>query len=243
MSYLHTAFLYNLSCFLKDNLRKKDTHTSPFPVLPSTKLSLLACEKSCSCSLSCQTPRDSSQPLPGTVCTTQRVLLSSPEQENQMSALKKCSLLCDPSPFLLPSSNIRNLPQKHKGLDSFKVINSKSREKPDSKSAGLSRPAVCSLLSWNMERGGSAIGGMWKTWLGKQEQKPYEVKGGAWITSALVLKAGLYSQYRRQQKIKCKFHSGGMEEFAPNVQNIMEDIKTERRVWCKASNCPKLVMP
>lgn len=31
-------------------------------------------------------------------------------------------------------------------------------------------------------------------------------------------------------KIKCKFHSGGMEEFASNVQNIREDIKTERRV-------------
>lgn len=68
------------------------------------------------------------------------------------------------------------------------------REKPDSEFAGLSRPAVCSLLSWNME---SAMGGMWKTWLGKQEQKPYEVKGGAWITPVLVLKAGLCSQHRR----------------------------------------------
>lgn len=131
-------------------MKRKDTHTSPFPVLPTTKPSLLTCEKSISCSLSFQTPRDSSQPLPGTVCTTERALLSSPDQENQMSALNKHSLLCDPSPFLLSPSNITNHPQKHKGLDpvlsSFKVINCRSREKPDSESAGLSMPAACFLV-------------------------------------------------------------------------------------------------
>lgn len=41
-------------------------------------------------------------------------------------------------------------------------------------------------------------------------------------------KAGLYSQYRRQQKIKCKLHGGGMEKFAPNVQNITEKTSRQR---------------
>lgn len=41
-------------------------------------------------------------------------------------------------------------------------------------------------------------------------------------------KAGLYSQVQKAAKNKVQeFHGEGMEEFAPNVQNIREDMETE----------------
>lgn len=66
-----------------------------------------------------------------TVHTMHRALLSSPDQENQMSSLYKCSVLCHALPFLLLPSNKTSFPQRAPFSSWIKVVNCRSREKPD----------------------------------------------------------------------------------------------------------------